>query len=103
MNIQPFKIEYFFKMDNPRDFEILKNFEKIVQEKYSDRIFSLLKISHNNIMVNKYKATAVKSADEIVTRSVEIMINTNDKLYMHKYENVFGTDAFFHFVGDYVD
>lgn len=102
MNIKSFKVEHFFKMENPRDFEIMKNFERIVQEKYSDRIFSILTISHKNIMTNKYNAKSVKSADEIVSRSMEIMITTNLNLYMHKYENVFGTDAFFYFIGDYV-
>lgn len=110
MKIGPFCAAKFFNITYrnfdkflEKDIDILRNFEQIVQEKYSDRIFSLLEANVGIYSSLNFKATSVSDIMMVITNSLEIMITTDKKLYMYKYESVFGSYAFFHYIGNLHD
>lgn len=103
----PFNVEDFIRIDDEftgikrecsiEDKAILKNFEKIVQEKYSTRVWVIREYS-SSLMIGgieiPFTGATVPNAERIVEFVMELMVTTKHWVYLSRYENLFGRKIF---------
>lgn len=105
--LAPFNVDDFIKIDDEytgikrecslEDFAVLKNFEKIVQEKYSHRIWVIpeytLALTIGGIEI-PFTGRSVPDAETIVVFVMNTMVTTDHWIYLSRFENLFGRKIF---------
>lgn len=74
---------------------VFKNFGRIVQEKYSDRIYCWNNKSSFMNEINMESAR-VKDAEIVVEFCMVTLITTDKNIYMYAYEKMFGRNSFYY-------
>ena len=78
------------------DVEELINFEKIVKEKYPDRVFYTPFINIDDIRWKAISISAkIESTSELITIFMEILVTTNNKIYAINYTNLLSRVAYY--------
>ena len=102
-----FNVRDFIKIDDEytgikrecslEDFAVLKNFEKIVQEKYAHRIWVIpeytLALDIGGIEV-PFTGRTIPDAETMIVFIMNVMVSTDSWIYLSRFENLFGRKIF---------